>query len=595
MPATATSSTSTGNAYIDGILMGQKWATLNLTYSFPTSGSFYGSGYGSSEPSSGFGAFSAAQQNATKAVLAMYANVSNLTFSQTTESAASHADLRFAVSSKPSTAWAYGPGGNEGGDVWFGRGSNLTTPTKGTYAFLTLIHETGHALGLDHAHQGVVVPVGRDSMEYTVMSYRSFVGASPTAGYGNENFGFAQSLMMYDIAAIQHLYGADFTTNASNTVYRWNAATGEMTLNGVSQGAPGANKVFLTVWDGGGVDTYDLANYTNATTIDLRPGAWTVTSSAQLAKLHYDGSKVAAGNVANALQFKGDLRSLIENANGGAGNDTITGNAVANVLNGNGGNDRLYGMEGNDTLVGGRGSDRLDGGVGSDTASYSTAAAFVTLTTVGVTVDLLSTTLNTGDALGDTFVAIENLVGSGYADTLRGDNLANVLQGINGNDSIVGRGGNDTIRGGAGNDTIYGQAGADVLYGDAGNDTFVVLCDRRVDERGAGHDRGLRTGPGPYPPERDRCQHPRCARPAVHLHRRCALHQGRGAAQFPRRHHLRRRQWRWGGGLPDHADRRHRSRRGRLLPLAPSTRAESAAGIVPRTCRRLLLVCYVRQ
>ena len=154
MPATATSSTSTGNAYIDGILMGQKWATLNLTYSFPTSGSFYGSGYGSSEPNSGFGAFSAAQQNATKAVLAMYANVSNLTFSQTTESAASHADLRFAVSSKPSTAWAYGPGGNEGGDVWFGRGSNLTTPTKGTYAFLTLIHETGHALGLDHAHQG---------------------------------------------------------------------------------------------------------------------------------------------------------------------------------------------------------------------------------------------------------------------------------------------------------------------------------------------------------------------------------------------------------------------------------------------------------
>ena len=91
---------------------------------------------------------------------------------------------------------------------------------------------------------------------------------------------------------------------------------------------------------------------------------------------------------------------------------------------------------------------------------------------MGVTVDLLSTTLNTGDALGDTFVAIENLVGSGYADTLRGDNLANVLQGINGNDSIVGRGGNDTIRGGAGNDTIYGQAGADVLYGDAGNDTF---------------------------------------------------------------------------------------------------------------------------
>jgi alkylation response protein AidB-like acyl-CoA dehydrogenase len=44
-----------------------------------------------------------------------------------------------------------------------------------------------------------------------------------------------------------------------------------------------------------------------------------------LAKLHYDGSKVAVGNISNALQYQGDTRSLIENAKGGAGNDAITG------------------------------------------------------------------------------------------------------------------------------------------------------------------------------------------------------------------------------------------------------------------------------
>ena len=43
------------------------------------------------------------------------------------------------------------------------------------------------------------------------MTYRSYVGA-PFSGYANETWGFAQTFMMLDIAALQHMYGADFTT-----------------------------------------------------------------------------------------------------------------------------------------------------------------------------------------------------------------------------------------------------------------------------------------------------------------------------------------------------------------------------------------------
>jgi hypothetical protein len=58
-----------------------------------------------------------------------------------------------------------------------------------------------------------------------------------------------------------------------------------------------------------------------------------------------------------------------------------------------------------------------------------------------------------GDADGDTLSAIENLTGSGFADTLYGDGGNNVINGGDGNDTIIGGAGADTISGGAGSDT----------------------------------------------------------------------------------------------------------------------------------------------
>jgi hypothetical protein len=85
-------------------------------------------------------------------------------------------------------------------------------------------------------------------------------------------------------------------------------------------------------------------------TVDLRPGEWLKFSQVQLANLG-DG-RTARGNVANAMQYEGDARSLIENAIGTASGDTFTANAAANVLTGKGGADTFKWMTADDSAVG---------------------------------------------------------------------------------------------------------------------------------------------------------------------------------------------------------------------------------------------------
>ena len=143
------------------------------------------------------------------------------------------------------------------------------------------------------------------------------------------------------------MYGANFNTRDGNTTYIWDPVTGHLTIDGSLSFAPGGNIIFMTLWDGGGIDTYDFSTYSTNLVVDLIPGKFTITAQSQLADLG-DG-RFALGNIANALLYQGDLRSLIENAVGGCRQRTIDRQPGRNSLSGGGGNDTLKGGAGNDS------------------------------------------------------------------------------------------------------------------------------------------------------------------------------------------------------------------------------------------------------
>lgn len=179
---------------------------------------------------------------------------------------------------------------------------------------------------------------------------------------------------------------------------------------------------------------------------------------------------------------QGDTLTGIEDVTGTAFVDILTGNGAANRLDGLAGTDTISGGDGadllnggddDDVLIGGAGADALDGGGGVDTASYATS-----LTRVFA---FLSAPGNTGDAAGDTYDSIENLIGTNdanFGDQLAGDDGNNRIEGLIGSDIIFGDnqspnsaiGGNDTLIGGDGNDSLLGESGDDTLDGGNGGD-----------------------------------------------------------------------------------------------------------------------------
>jgi serralysin len=502
----------TGIALFDGLMSGVRWTSKTLTYSFPSSDAPFGGvidgAYGSYTD---IGLVSLEQREAVRQVLegagafggafwTGVADFTNLAFAEvdgfgqgdgngTGDIRVTQATLADGISGQAGYPASDSP---DAGDVWIsgtpflhqGATWDYRDPVPGNLAWLVLMHELGHALGLRHGHEAdggfAALPAAMDSSEFSVMTYRSYVGQDPVASVA-EFWSFPQSWMMVDILALQRMYGANYGHQAGDTTYAWDPATGQMSVNGVGQVAPGGNKVFLTIWDGGGTDTYDMSTYEARVSIDLRPGKWSITSNAQRADLNFDEAdkptQLAQGNVYNSLLYRGNEASLIENAVGGKANDVIRGNEVANQLrgglggdslSGDGGNDTLFGEDGADTLVGGAGNDSLVGGRGSDVYVVEDVVNDVLSEADG---DGYDRVLSSWDwTLGDGF---ERLTLTGNLDAWGFGNAAgNRLEG-NGNDNLLeGLGGNDVIFGMAGADTLAGGAGADKLDGGAGADDF---------------------------------------------------------------------------------------------------------------------------
>jgi Ca2+-binding RTX toxin-like protein len=210
-----------------------------------------------------------------------------------------------------------------------------------------------------------------------------------------------------------------------------------------------------------------------------RADALTIYQAIQIARdsvaaareyLKFDDQATGSSGADELLGFNGNDR--IDGAGGaddlfgGAGDDTLTGGTGNDVLSGDAGDDSLSGGDGSDALSGGAGRDRLTGGDGADTATYADAA-------LRVAVSLDRSFAGRGDAEGDTFDSVENLIGSRGGDRLGGDRFANRIDGGAGSDALSGGRGGDRLSGGDGDDTIDGGAGADVLSGGAGRDRFV--------------------------------------------------------------------------------------------------------------------------
>jgi len=182
-------------------------------------------------------------------------------------------------------------------------------------------------------------------------------------------------------------------------------------------------------------------------------------------------SLAAIGINADAVEIEGDYILIT----GTPGDDSLTGSAADEILEGFAGNDVLDGAGGADILRGGSGDDTIEGNAGAETIDGGDGFDLVTYSgsLTGVQVDLRTGIGLGGDAEGDRFADIEQVVGSEFGDRLTGGDSSILFAGGAGTDTLIGSRGGDVLSGGADGDRIDGGAGYDLIGGGGGRDTLL--------------------------------------------------------------------------------------------------------------------------
>lgn len=418
--------------YVRALDSGEVWANtgtgITLDFMFWTATPSY---YGPFDyEQDNFQAFTGAMQTATYTALAMVSTFCNVTFNEVFIEGDAELGFASAQLDPDAGAWAYYPDATDpvGGDVWM---NNLYPEsvdlTEGTYGFLALIHEIGHALGLKHSFSGSpVLPAAEDNSAYTVMSY--------TNDFYNNTYA------LYDIAALQVKYGANMSYNTGDDTYA--IVDGET----------------MCIWDAGGNDTWDGSAASSALTLNLNAGTLSSIGSLRMLSIAFNVT--------------------IENAIGSALGDTITGNNAGNVIDAGDGNDVIYMGSGGDTVDGNLGTDTvyinanwedvvftfIDPATCTSTSAQG-ADTYINVETFYFNNGFLSRAeLEAGDQPHGA-----SLTGGATKDVLIGAAFNDTLDGGDGNDTLFGNGGNDTLIGGAGKDRLIGGTGNDVYYIDAGD------------------------------------------------------------------------------------------------------------------------------
>lgn len=357
-----------GDSRIDGLLLDVNVRLNNtvapgtpvmVTYSFPAQQPFAYSG----SNAVGWNPFTREQQSATREVLNSLQTQIGITFVEVASTPFASGTIRFSNNAQPASAgYAYLANSSRtslDSDVFISN-NYRSNVTPGSYAWTTLVHELGHALGLKHPGNYNAVGSGSTSRADNLLGVNEDTYYNSIMTYRDSAQGIqSTSFMPYDMLALRYLYGTR-TFEIGNNTYTFSDATGQSVRN---------------IVDDGGTDTLDFSAVTAGVTVNLTPGGY--SSVGKLLS--------GVGALANLTL---SLDAVIENVIGTAQADVVYGNAA------------------NNTLTGGRGNDILDGAGGVDAAVFSglRAGYVITKTQFGQTVRD-----NAGTHGTDTLVSIERL------------------------------------------------------------------------------------------------------------------------------------------------------------------------------------------